>query len=43
MRTTCTLSMKDDISTQSSDGTGLIANADTRTLHSRKKWLAGSK
>ena len=41
MRTTCTLSMKDDISTQNSDGTGLVANADTRTPHSREKWLAG--
>lgn len=41
MRTTCTLSMKDDISTQNSDGTGLIADADARTTHSREKWLAG--
>ena len=36
MRTTCTLTMKDGISTPTSDGT-----TGTRTPHSREKWLAG--
>ena len=41
MRTTCTWTMKDDISTPTSDSTGSIANSDTRTPQAREKWLAG--
>ena len=40
MRTTCTLSMKDDISTQNSDGTGLIA---TLTLARPIRARSGSR
>lgn len=41
MRTICTLTMKDGISTPTNDGTSSVANADTRTPHSCEKRLAG--